>query len=168
MLAGSISLYNMSLAARVGFDSPSTPELPPDDIADLVGLSVHEVVDLLGTSPQEVNAVIAGGSATVAHVRRLLTSIREIVHTHGQRKPFTGLPAMFEDNVGALTAVMQAEFRKSEASLHSCIAALPELARACTYNQNASALIQQTFLKMPSLRKLMDQVEDMLSQSLDF
>eukprot|EP00892_Ulva_mutabilis_P011001 jgi/Ulvmu1/8273/UM041_0084.1 len=171
MHSGSVSLRAVSLPARAApAASPaSATGLLPDDVAVLVGLSVHEVVDLLGTPSTDMTAVVAGGgSAAVAYVAELLTAIHEAVQFHEHGKDLSTLPDKIEGHVKALTAVMQEESRKSETSFDSCITALPALVRNCTHDPIASETVQGAFQHILPICKLSDRMDKLLMLSLDF
>ena len=166
--AGSISICNMSLAAQGGKSSPTMADFLPDDVADLVGFSIHEVVDLMGKSSEDLTASVAGGSATVAHVARLLTVVHEVVHSVGRGAVSADLPPDVRIHLGEIIAVMQAESRKSESSLDSCIGSLPLLASACAQRSDARDVVHRMFSKMTPLGQVTDQLDQMLIRSLDF
>ena len=76
--AGSMTMGNTTVYMRAC--TPSE-QLHAGDVASLVGLSTQEVSDLLGTSIQDVTSVVAGGSATVSHVAKVLGTVHDLLTT---------------------------------------------------------------------------------------
>ena len=147
---------------------PGSNELRPDDIAQLVGLSVNEVADLLSTPTQDATSVVAGGSAIVIHIAKLLTAAHGAVCQVGRSKNANSDPSPVEDHLSALIAVLETELKKSENALDSCIAAMPVLAQACVRNPEAPEVLQDRLQSAPNLYRLTDELDMVLMSSIQF
>jgi isopentenyl diphosphate isomerase/L-lactate dehydrogenase-like FMN-dependent dehydrogenase len=143
-------------------------QLHAGDVASLVGLSTQEVSDLLGSSIQDVNSVVAGGTATVAHVAKVLGAVNDMLTVDAAQglKPNSAFQHKLEGHLSALLAVLGAEAQKGESSLQNCIASLPSFVSACLQCASPQKRVQDALAQTPRLQTLTEQFDGMLASAI--
>jgi hypothetical protein len=166
--AGSLTINNLRTALHASSGQAREPEIQADRIAQMVGLSVYEVSDLLGSSNSALASVMAGGTASLAHVAKLLVVLTTACgdKSTSARQPKGGSVAgkRVESDVAALTAVLQAEAQKAERALESSIGSLPHLSAAILDTKGSTAILDGTLEHMACVHDVASKVDEKLGE----
>lgn len=146
----------------------SITQMQADDVAQLVGMSVNEVSDLLGLVTNDENSTMTALSSAVIQIAKVLNSAQDCINHLTDPQLLNGGSSTFKEQLSALLVMMEAEVCKSGCSLKSCVVSLPGLARACLQNTAASGVLQDVLCNFPQMFKSVDKLDALFQGNVDF